>query len=220
MYNKRSEIKNYFIRVYMLLKGIGSIFFVPVVFIDILLPVMSALSLAHNGIADDAYTDINKLFQMFVPLFSVVWAAFVLRFFIEYDGCEMLFVRKSKNYFPEIAGTLILYFLNVSVIYLAVSVFFGHMIFELIKIIFVCIFCFGLMYFFVRLISSVNISLLIVLIYVAVNLTAYQMNGSFPLYFNPSPVSKSGLISSFILCVIGIILMILSSLFPRFKVYK
>lgn len=220
MYNKKSELKNYFKRVYMLLRGIGRMFFVPVVFVDILLPVMSALSLVHNGISDNAYTDINKLFQMFIPFFSVWWIAFVLRFFIEYDGCEMLFVRKSRNYFPEIAGTAILYIFNISILYLIASAFFGHMIFELVKIIFVCIFCFGVLYFFVRLTFSVNFSLLIVLIYVILNMTVYQMNGKFPLYFNLSPVSESGLISSFILCVIGIMLMILSRLFPRFKAYN
>lgn len=106
---------------YLTLKGMGVIFFVPYLFIFLVLPATTYMeNLSGNGF-DNLYYYSFVLTQILCPFFSLWWSLLGFREFIDGSGKEILLVYK-KSILTELFLTYLLYFLHIIVVF-AVYVF-------------------------------------------------------------------------------------------------
>ncbi|MGI6746499.1 MAG: hypothetical protein BWY46_01351 [Firmicutes bacterium ADurb.Bin300] len=197
-------------RIILLLKNTKALFFVPVVITDVFIPILNFVSYRANGIGDELYNNIIQFSQIFIPFLSVWWVVFILRDFIDSDGNEMLYVNKKRSLLLDFIAVFFIYIINVIILYVFYISFFPNMKYELIKLLLVCIFYFGLMFFTSKLTNSVTITLFILTFYLMANLMIYGLEGVFPLYYTVRAANRQMLLcNSLPLGFTGVILFII-----------
>lgn len=112
---------NKFRFLYLTLKGMGVIFFVPYIFIFLILPVATYMENLSGNNFDNLYYYSFVLIQILCPFFSIWWSLLGFREFIDGNGKEILLVYK-KSILPELLLTYLLYFLHMIVVF-AIYVF-------------------------------------------------------------------------------------------------
>lgn len=204
-------------RTFLLFKNIGLLFFVPIIVVDVLIPVLNYISYSVHGISDELYYRISELTQIFIPFFSVWWVIFILKEFVDSDGCELLYTNQKTPAKSSIFMAFGIYCLNIIALYFIYSCLFKNFLMELIKILMVCVFFFGLSLFFSKLTDSTSITILILVMYTLINLIDYKHEGIFPLYFTGEKASLTMLfINSIPLAAIGLAFL-LAGIFLRKK---
>ena len=190
------------------LKSIGLLFFIPLVIIDILIPILNIMEYSKYGIGEELYIHILQYSQWFFPFFSVWWVLFVLREYIESDGNELLYVHADRCKLKDILCLFILYIFNITILFSIYTVLFPNMIYEFFKILSVCIFYLGITYFFTYLSKSITITLLILILLTLANITFGNNKMVFPFYYTLDSITISLFINSYLpLILIGFLLL-------------
>ncbi len=190
------------------LKSIGLLFFIPLVIIDILIPILNIMEYSKYGIGEELYIHILQYSQWFFPFFSVWWVLFVLREYIESDGNELLYVHADRCKLKDILCLFILYIINITILYFIYDALFPDMKYEFLKILSVCIFYLGITYFFTYLTKSITITLLILILFTLANITYGSNIMIFPLYYTLDKITVSLYINSYLpLMLTGLILL-------------
>lgn len=96
MYIKKS-LKLLFERSIFHLKSLKIIFWIPLVILNVFLPIMNYLQYKTSGFGELLYLNIIQYAQMFIPFCSVWWVIFIARQYVETDGNELYFVTKAKS---------------------------------------------------------------------------------------------------------------------------
>lgn len=108
---------------YLTLKGMGVIFFVPYLFIFLVLPFATYMENLSGNDFDNLYYYSFVLIQILCPFFSIWWSLLGFREFIDGSGKEILLVYK-KSIFWELFLTYLLYFLHILIVFAAYALVF------------------------------------------------------------------------------------------------
>lgn len=120
---------------YFHLKSLKLLYFVPLVFLFIILPFSTVGDINRYGIDEHTFfvTQIN--FQVYIPFMSIWWIIFGLREYVEGKGKELLFVYK-KSMISDFFIIFIWYFIHVVFLFIMYAILF-HPFFDCLIIIFV-----------------------------------------------------------------------------------
>lgn len=99
------------------LKGIGKLYFVPLLFLFVVIPSMTFMNFAAGYDYDTCYYFSYINIQSFFPFFAIWWTLFGFREYIEGSGREILIVYK-KIFLPELLLIYIFYFLHFCILLL------------------------------------------------------------------------------------------------------
>ncbi len=180
MYNTKYIIR--YQRLIYHLKSIGKLAFVPIIVVDIIIPIVNFYTYMQGGIQELRF-NIILLAQNFIPFFSVWWIIFVLREYVESDGKELLYVNKSRSKFTDILYLYILYCINMFFIFIIYNLIIPKMIYECIRIFSISMFYFGITYSFIYLTNSTTLSLMLNLIYTIQNIVNIK-TPKYPFYYD------------------------------------
>lgn len=206
----KKHMKLYTIRVYYHLKSIGLLFFVPLIFIDILIPLLNVLEYSKYGVGEELYINILQYSQWFMPLFSVWWIIFVLREYLESDGNELLYVHSNRCKLNDVLCIFFVYILNIAIIFTIYTALFPNMKYEFIKILSISILYLGIVYSFAYFTKSITITLMAILLYTLASIIFSANILVFPLYFTLKRITPSLYFDSYFpLAITGILLLVI-----------
>lgn len=173
-----------FHRLFLHLKSLKFLFFVPLTIIDGLMLFLNFSAYKTYGISEQLMLNLMQYSQYFIPFFSVWWSLFIARQYTESDGNEMLYVNKSKSKLLDLALPFTLFMLNATAIYLVYIHLFDGLFYEYIKLLIVCIFSFCITYFMIFTSGSITIALLVLVMYLIANLGLTSNTLYFPFYYS------------------------------------
>ena len=172
-------------------KNIKSLFWVPVVLLLIVMPVV--VGALYNAMADQesiALQNILTIFQQIIPLFSTWWLVFILREYIDGDGAEILYTYESvyRSKLGVVLLTLACYLLVLAADYLLLSVLYlkwaGLIWIDFVKMSIICLFFNSFVYLIMYLLRSTTAGIICsILYYFAVSLTGQMGNPFVSVYF-------------------------------------
>lgn len=204
-----------FERTYLLLKSTGFLFFVPIIIVDIIIPALNAFSYSAHGVGDELYNRILEITQIFIPFLSVWWVIFILREFVDADGCELLYTSKKTPAKSSIFMAFGIYCLNIMVLYIPYCLMFKNFALELIKILMICIFFFGAALFFSKITGSTSITIFLLVMYMLINLIDFWHEGKFPIYLDSIPADIMTIFTNSMPLALCGIALLLTGLFIR-----
>lgn len=154
------------------IKSLHKVALIPLAVAYILIPAVNIIAWKNYGIDYSLYINIIQFTQLFLPFFSLWWAFFVLREYVEGEGCELLYVYdKSGQTF--IAFLLWLeYIICLIPLYTVYFLCFRMMAAEYVRIVCESLLMFGMLYFIFNLFRSAAITLIPVFVYLIINVTA------------------------------------------------
>ncbi len=184
MYSKW-YIKIYKERILLLLKSQRIFAFIPIIFVNVIIPTINLIIYIKKGVGDDLNNSINHLLPIFIPFFSCWWVIFCLKIFYEDKGCELLYVSSDKT---KISVLLLLFsFMLLNIVVSVIPYFFIVEDFNIIfiKVILVCIFYFGLSFCITTFSKSITYTLLSLIVYMLLNVASPFNKTVFPFYYSP-----------------------------------
>lgn len=165
------------------LKNLRLLFWIPIVIINLVLPALAFLRYQKDGIGPVMLVDLVENMMLFLPFLSVWWVIFILREYVEADGCEVLYVCRDKIKLADALCPFLLYLLNIALLYGFFTFLFpSAMPMEYGRMLCICCFFFGLTYFLVFLTKSITITLMLDLIYLIASVLIPLQQPVFPLY--------------------------------------
>lgn len=207
MHNK-IDLKLYFERVLLMIKAQKLAGFVPILFIDLLIPILNLLIYFSKGEGAELTLSVNQLLQLFMPFLSCWWVIFALRLFVEEKGCEVFFVSSDKTKMFDIFALFLIMLSNIcltSIPYFFVIERFWE---TLLRIILVCFFYFGVSYCVSLLTKSITSTLFLLTIYTLANTLSPLKETLFPFYYSPE-VSPNIFLCEVPLFISGILLLLI-----------
>lgn len=217
MRNKRN-ITLYFERIRLLLKALKWNAYVPVLFINVIIPLINLMIYLRKGVGNDLTTSINQLLQIFIPFLSCWWCIFIFRFFYEDHGAEILFVNSNRNKLIEILPLFLIMLIDIAITTFPYIWIVERFIFIFLRIILVCIFYLGISILVTMVTKSITPTLLILLVYTLANLLSPLQETVFPFYYAPE-VSPNLLLCEIPLALFGLVFIGISVFLSKGK-YK
>lgn len=188
----KRAVVNTAIRTFYHLKNLGALFFVPLLVIDGLMPLLGCLVYSQYGAGERFYAAILEFGQYMLPFASVWWSLFVLRDYLEGDGAEVLYANAHNDKFVDIFLLFAVSCVNIAITFAGYAAVLPEVARELIRIWSVCILYFGIIYFVGFLSKSTTGALLLVLLYTIANIFYGRIKGNaLFLYFSLTPLNKS-----------------------------
>ncbi len=158
---------------------------VPVVFMDIVLPVLLLLIFFRQGSGGHFPILARQLYGVFMPFMSCWWVVFVQKFFSEDNGCELLTANRKKSRLLDLAVFYVLGILCALISALPVVFIDRSFFFYWCRLLAVSIFIFGEIYFVSVVFGSTMPTIFSTVIYVLINLFSPCSTVRFPLYYSP-----------------------------------
>lgn len=215
----KKYIKSSAVRIFLHLKNLGISFFVPLIIMDVVIPILNYLVYAHYGIGDRLYTSILQYSLWFMPLASVWWPIFTMRDYIEGDGSELLYVNQNSSRLLDTAYLFIISLLNILIIFAVYTRSMPHMKYEFLRVLCVCILYFGIVYAVGFLTKSTTLTILLSVLYALVSL--YLEKGkdtNILIYVSTETLTEKVFVSDYLpLAAIGLGLAILGVFLNRRK---
>lgn len=172
-------------RILLLLKAQRLFAFIPVLFVNVIIPAINSAIYIKYGAEDELNSSINQILPIFIPFFSCWWVIFCLKFFYEEKGSEILYVCSDKTKITDLA---LLFSLMLSDIILSLIPYFfvvKGFIILFAKLVLICVFYFGLSYFITTVLKSITPALLTVIVYILLNTISPFSQTVFPFYYSP-----------------------------------
>ncbi len=163
------------------LRSLGFLAAIPLLVLDLLIPCLNIMDYIVYGAGDELRWNILQYSQWLMPFFSVWWALFVLREYIEGDGNELLYVYGGRCRLPDALWLFALPLLNILLLFLCYTLVLPSMKYEFLRLLTICVFYFGVMYFLSYAAKSITITLMALLLYTIAN-AALVGNAAFPFY--------------------------------------
>lgn len=169
-------------------------FFVPLIAVDLLLPLIAVLSYKSERL--DFYETVMKYGMMIIPVSSIIWSLFSLKECIEGKGNELLFVGKNRMKLLDCIVLLALFYVTVVPQFIVYSLFADVFLGQMIRIFAICFFFLGVAYFLVVLTKSISLTLMCLIIYVIANmLISSRSKLAFILYLDIEPYGRDAFFS-------------------------
>lgn len=189
-------------------KGIGILFWVPLLVVDILLPGLFTARCLSNGADETLRTAMLSINQMLIPLFSAWWPLFILREYVESDGNELLYVYGRRCKVWDILLVYLLYAADIGLMFILYVQWFPEMGMEYLRLMSVCVLYVGVVYALLYLTKSITAACIVVLFYTVISLIGYHDQLVFPLYYQPIPLTWSAYGRYYLpLCLLGCMLL-------------
>jgi len=169
-------------RLFLMFRSMGWAFFVPLLVLNVLLPLAFWREYRKIGLDDEFRRHIQQTTSIFVPLFSGWWISFFLRNVIESNGGEAIYLGHQKRMLRDLLLIFSVYFLNVSLQYLVYILAFPELGMDYLKIIFPCIFIFSFVFFLGSRTKSIVFAMIMVFFYVLMDYLLASAHAVFPLY--------------------------------------
>ncbi len=173
-------------------KNIKSLFWVPIVLLFILIPVV--IGTLYNTMAEQeaaALQQMLRIFQQVTPLFSTWWLVFILREYIDGDGAEILYTYEGvyRSKLGLVLFTLACYLALLAFDYAFLSVLYAKWTsiiwVDYVKMGVVCLFFTGLTYLVMYLLRSTIAGMVCsILYYFAISLSGQMSNPFISVYFD------------------------------------
>lgn len=184
MCNKRN-ITIRFNRICLLVKALGKAAVIPPLVLNVIIPLLLLGIFIRRGMCDEFLLTANRLYGVFLP-FMLCWCPiFVQKFYFEDPGNELLFVGKNWNKTVDLVLILLLGICLEFVLSIPLFVFTYDLLVYWVKLAFVSLFYFGISYLISFVFGSITPTLLILIIYTAVNLFSVVQVVRFPFYYSP-----------------------------------
>lgn len=169
-------------RLYLHLKNMGGLVWVPVAVLDLLYPTLIYLSYRSIGLDEYLMMSIQNISYTYLPFFSVWYVIFALHEYIESDGNELLYVCKQKIRFADVAVLFVLYMINVTLYFVFFSFIFEGIWLAWLMLLCVCFMYFGMAYLLLYASGSVTMSIMVLLIYTLIAVIGSADTENFLLY--------------------------------------
>lgn len=98
------------------LKGMGKLYFVPYIFLFIILPLSTQLDFVRGYTIEVCYSSTYIHLQVFLPFFAMWWTLFGFREFVEGESRELLLVYK-KSIAVELLLVFIFYLFHICALF-------------------------------------------------------------------------------------------------------
>ncbi|WP_195988484.1 hypothetical protein [Clostridium sp. D53t1_180928_C8] len=216
MYDKGSLKKDIKLT-YLDLKNLKKYYFLPIIIIFILIPIL--LTLKYFAVRDMVILKIDMInyTELFSAISSIWWIIMISRQYIEVDGNEILYVYKKMRCIQVIL-LFVWYIFNISILFLGYSLFFENIIYEYIIILMQSVFFISISYMLIYVFKSVSISIMIILTYIISFSIFFKYNISYLNIFTVEEITMSEIILN--KCMIILPISILSFLIGTYKNYK
>ncbi len=207
-------------RTYLHLKNLKFLFFVPLLIMNALIPMLNYAVYKQYGVGDRLYTNILEYSQWLMPFASVWWSLFALRDYLEGDGNELLYVNRHSNKFVDIFILFFISILDIAIVFSVYAIQIPQMKFEYIRILSICFLYFGIVYFVSFLTKSTTLSTLTVVLYMIVNIYYGRGDKRIPfIYVSTDRLSKQFFVSDYLpLLWTGLILTALGILINKKRI--
>lgn len=205
----------FFRKIFLQLKSIRLMAFVPIVAADLLLPLIAVLSYKSERL--DFYETVMKYGMMLIPVSSIIWSLFSLKECIEGKGNELLFVGKNRLKLLDCFVMFALFYATVVPQFIVYSLIDAVFLMQIIRIFAICFFFFGVAYFLVFLTKSISLTLMCLIIYAISNmLISSRSKLAFMLYFDIQPYGRDAFFSqSLPLIVLSVMLLFIGAVLNR-----
>lgn len=145
-------------------KGMGLLFYIPLLFNWMLIPALAYFIYGRWGDEGMTYTEVLKYLQYFVPFLSAWWILFSFAEYVEDNGNELYFIQGRMRVYNTLA------WLGVYLIVMAIPfLFYAEMIsefqIEYLRMAIECILFSCVTYMLLFLLASVPMTLVILLVY-------------------------------------------------------
>ncbi len=148
-------------RIFMDLRRISFYSLVPLIFLNIISPIIYSL-IAKD--ADDADVVLFLIGSVY-PFFSVWWLIFLSRELVEADGNELFYVPRTRSMILEQIILFSFYQINVFVLFLLMSVKFPGILLNYPNLLCSCVMFFGAAYFLLYITGSIVPAIMVSMIY-------------------------------------------------------
>ena len=205
----------FFRKIFLQLKSIRLMAFVPIVAADLLLPLIAVASYQSERL--DFYETVMKYGMMLIPVLSIIWSLFSLKECIEGKGNELLFVGKNRLKLLDCFVMFALFYATVVPQFIVYSLIDAVFLTQIIRIFAICFFFFGVAYFLVFLTKSISLTLMCLIIYAISNmLISSRSKLAFMLYFDIQPYGRDAFFSqSLPLIVLSVMLLFIGAVLNR-----
>ncbi len=210
-------VKNLFFRTFLHLKSIGVLVYIPLIIINVILPLLTYLVYRQYGISSRLEISIQEYSQWLLPLACVWWPMFVMKEYIEGDGRELLYINKTSNRFLDLFLLFIISILNVALIFLVYTSLIPYMKYEYIRILIICFLYFSIVYTIGFTTNSSAFTVLSVILYTLVNVYyGREQNKNILIYLSTQRLTMKSFISNYLpLLIMGIVLLIFCIIFNK-----
>lgn len=163
--------------------------------------------------------DLHEVMLIAAPLLSVWWLLFVMREYIEGEGCEVLYVCRARNKLPEAFGVFLMYLADICIVYIFYIQFDDTMKRSFCALLCVCTMLFGLVYLLLQATKIMTVPLLAVMMYCMASILFVKTKDVFLLY-NIRAIPTWEIIKSNYLpmLVVGFVLLLFGVLISRKRV--
>lgn len=172
-------------RIILLLKAQKLFASIPMLFINILIPIINLAIYVKKGVGDELNSSINQILPLFIPFFSCWWVIFCLKFFYEDKGSEILYVCSDKTKILDLSLLFLLMLLDITLSVIPYFFIIKGFIAIFLKLILICIFYFGLSFCITAVSKSITPTLLILIVYILLNTVSPLNETIFPFYYSP-----------------------------------
>lgn len=148
---------------FLQLKGVGKLYFVPIIVLYILLPFILWADYSASG------NSIDRIFvaqcNFFMPILSVWWVFLVMKEYVEGEGKEVLYLNEHSK-FKEVIILYVYYVIHLLFFFGVALFFIPNVVFALfLQIILASFFYCGLGYLFLYLTQNISIAFLPLICY-------------------------------------------------------
>lgn len=215
------NIKFLFKRAFYNLRSIKFMFWLPVLVLNVFIPIINYIDYKKYA-STLPLKEFEGILQYYifllVPFLCVWWVIFILREYVETDGCEILYVCRARNKFPEVFVAFALFMADVSLLYIGYMKIVPDMKYSYFAILCTCMFVFGITYFLMFATKMTAISLMVNLIYVIAGKMFVKQKMIFPLYFSPNPIREKQVLEFYLpLALVGCLFVFFGYLCNRKK---
>lgn len=183
MFIKRS-LKFFLLRIFYDLRNIKWMFWLPLIMLNLMIPLINYHTYRTNY--PESVTvipgDLHEVMLIAAPLLSVWWLLFVMREYVEGEGCEVLYVCRAHNKLPEALGVFMLYIADICILYIFYIRFEDKMKLSLCMLLCVCVMMFGLVYLLLQVTRTMTVPLLAVMMYCMASILFVKTKDVFLLY--------------------------------------
>lgn len=189
------------------LKTLRVLFFLPIVLMDVLLPILIISSYKSNGAGEMFLVDTKNYCLSILPLSSIFWSVFAMKDYVGEIGVETLFISKHKIKLLDFAILLIYQLINILIIAGIVFTIQKETLPIFIAVFAASLFLFGLSYCLLFYSKSLTIVIMVDVLYIIASLSVNGVITLFPLYIVNDFITYSNLLSFYLpLGAIGVVL--------------
>ncbi|MCR4925168.1 MAG: hypothetical protein K5917_02645 [Clostridiales bacterium] len=202
-----------------MLKSTGLSFFVPLIMVDAVLPLILYFDVKKFGLKQGFEFSL-AFFMLCIPFMSVWWLILSLRDFVESDGCEIVYVNQDKNKLLDSIAIFLIYIVDVLILFLVIRHWYPPTVYpifpQMYKIMLTSVFYFGVTYFVMFVVRNTTAALMVSILYTIVNVVIcsfkskiipflyyYTDGGIMTFYLTYVPLAALGVALVFLACIIN-----------------